>query len=85
MYSNGKNTSHSGEGRLVGNILTFVIFFVAFCGALYSLSFWSLENAWLPTIVCFVLVLFAFAVPMTFLRRGESAEEISTAAAEFQK
>ncbi len=85
MYSNGKNTAHSGEGRLVGNIVAFVIFFAAFCGSLYALSFWTFENAWIPTLACFALVLIAFAVPMHLLRRGESANEIVEAASEFQK
>ncbi|MFJ2618836.1 hypothetical protein [Glutamicibacter sp. NPDC087344] len=85
MYSNGKNTAHSGEGRLVGNLVAFVIFFVAFVGALYSLSFWTLENAWLPTIVCFALILVAFAVPMHLMTRSTKAEELVAAASQFQK
>ncbi|GAB3620522.1 MULTISPECIES: hypothetical protein [Glutamicibacter] len=74
MYSNGKNVTHSGSGRLAGNLITFAVFFVLFVGAIYSLSFWTLENAWLPTIACFVLTLLAFAVPMTFMGRGDSHE-----------
>lgn len=74
MYSNGKNVAHSGSGRLAGNLITFVIFFVCFAGAIYALSWWTLENAWLPTLVCFALTLVAFAVPMHLMGRGDTAE-----------
>ena len=85
MYSNGKNTAHSGEGRLAGNLITFLVFFVLFLGALYSLSFWTFETVWWPTISCFVLTVLAFAVPMHLMGRGDKAEELAAAAAEFQK
>ncbi|KAA0977566.1 hypothetical protein FQ154_07550 [Paeniglutamicibacter gangotriensis] len=67
MYSNGKNLAHSGQGRLAGNITAFVVFFIMFLGCLYSLSFWTLENAWIPGISCFVLVMLAFGIPQHIL------------------
>jgi len=85
VYSNGKNTAHSGEGRLAGNLVAFVIFFAVFAGALYSLSFWSFENAWIPSILCFGLTIIAFAVPMHIMGRGDKAEELVASASEFQK
>ena len=85
MYSNGKNMAHSGEGRLVGNLVAFVIFFVVFAAALYSLSFWTFENAWIPSILCFGLTIIAFAVPMHLMGRADKAEELLAAASEFQK
>jgi len=72
VYSNDKNVAHSGEGRLVGNIISFVIFFVMFAGGIYSLSFWRLDNAWIPSILCFGLVFLAFAVPMHLMGRGDT-------------
>lgn len=67
MYSNGKNVAHSGQGRLAGNVIAFVVFFVLFVGAIYSLSYWTLDNAWIPGIACFVLAILAFAVPQHIL------------------
>ncbi|GAA5227072.1 hypothetical protein [Paeniglutamicibacter antarcticus] len=67
MYSNGKNLAHSGQGRGAGNTIAFVVFFVLFLGCLYSLSFWTLENAWWPGISCFVLAMLAFGVPQHIL------------------
>ncbi|MCW4465132.1 hypothetical protein OK351_06405 [Glutamicibacter sp. MNS18] len=74
MYSNGKNVAHSGEGRLAGNIVNFVIFLVLFGAGIYSLSFWTLEQAWIPSIACFLLVSLAFAIPMHFMGRADSSE-----------
>lgn len=74
MYSNGKNIAHSGEGRLAGNIINFVIFFVMFGVGIYALSFWTLENAWIPSIACFLLVSLAFAIPMHLMGRGDTSE-----------
>jgi len=74
VYSNDKNVSHSGEGRLVGNVISFVIFFVMFAGGIYALSFWSLDNAWFPSILCFALVSLGFAIPMHLMGRADSAE-----------
>ncbi|MFL4473483.1 hypothetical protein ACIPVK_05745 [Paeniglutamicibacter sp. MACA_103] len=67
MYSNGKNVAHSGQGRLAGNVIAFVVFFVLFVGAIYSLSYWSLDNAWIPGIACFVLAILAFGIPQHIL------------------
>ncbi len=67
MYSNGKNVAHSGQGRFVGNFIATIVFLAIFCGAIFALSFWSLDNAWIPGIACFVLFVAAFAVPMHIL------------------
>lgn len=45
MYSNGKNVAHSGQGRFVGNFIATIVFLAIFCGAIFALSFWSLDNA----------------------------------------
>ena len=80
MYSNGKNTAHSGEGRLVGNIISLIVFVVIFAAGLYALSFWTLENAWLPTILCFAATIIAFGVPMHIMGRGDKADALAAAA-----
>ncbi|ASN40184.1 MULTISPECIES: hypothetical protein [Paeniglutamicibacter] len=67
MYSNGKNVAHSGQGHLTGNIVALVVFMVLFIGAIYSLSYWTLENAWLPGISCFVLLILSFGIPQHIL------------------
>lgn len=80
MYSNGKNTAHSGEGRLVGNIINFVIFFAMFAAGVYVLGFWTLEVAWWPTLLGFALMFLAFAIPMHIMGRSDKAEELIAAA-----
>lgn len=85
MYSNGKNTAHSGEGRLVGNLVSFVIFFVLFAAGIYTLGYWTLEVAWWPILVSFALMFLAFAIPMHLMGRADKAEELVAAASEFQK
>ncbi|MGO3153297.1 MAG: M48 family metalloprotease [Galactobacter sp.] len=47
MYSgDGKNRNHSGEGHLVSNIITFVIFFVVLVAGFYATSFTKFGGAW---------------------------------------
>lgn len=67
MYSNGKNVAHSGQGRLAGNVVALVVFLVLFSGAIYVLSYWSLDNAWLPGVACLVLAMLAFGIPQHIL------------------
>ena len=67
MYSNGKNVAHSGQGHLVGNVIALVVFFVLFVGAIYALSYWTLDNAWIPGISCLVLAMLAFGIPQHIL------------------
>jgi len=85
VYSNGKNTAHSGEGRLVGNIVSFVIFFVMFSAGIYTLGFWELDNAWLPTLLGFALMFLAFAIPMHLMSHSEKAEARIAASAAHQQ
>jgi len=85
VYSNGKNTAHSGEGRLVGNIINFVIFFVMFAAGVYTLGYWELHNAWVPTLVGFALMFLAFAIPMHLMGRADKAEDLIAASAAEQK
>jgi hypothetical protein len=45
-----------------------------FFGAVYSLSFLTLDNPW-PMAVCILLFALAFWVPQTILGRSDSAGE----------
>lgn len=75
MYSDGKNKAYSGEGNHGSNVAAFVVMFVLFIGSLYSLSFWTLENAWLPGIACLVLATAAFLIPQGIMGRSEIKAE----------
>lgn len=85
MYSDGKSKAYSGQGNFAGNFLAFAVFFVMFVGALYALSFWTLENAWLPGITCFVLAILAFGIPQHILGHGDSHQADRRPAAEVVK
>lgn len=67
MYSNGKNVAHSGQGRFVGNFIATLVFLAMFCGAIYALSFFTLDNAWIPGLSCLALTVLAFAIPQHIL------------------
>lgn len=82
MYSDGKSKAFSGQGNFAGNFLAFAVFFILFVGALYALSFWTLENAWLPGLACFALAFAAFGIPQHILGRADSHQSDRHAAAE---
>lgn len=71
MYSDGKNKAYSGQGNLGSNLAAFVVMFVLFIGSLYSLSFFTLENAWLPGLACLVLATAAFLIPQGIMGRSD--------------
>ena len=62
------------ENKLSGSIVLFVIIMVLFLGAVYSLSFLTLDNPW-PMAVCLGLFALAFWIPQTILGRSDSAGE----------
>jgi len=76
VYSNGKNKAYSGQGNFVGNFIAFLVMFAIFVGAVFSLSLWTLENAWVPGILCLVLAALAFAIPQHVLGRSKSTREL---------
>lgn len=74
-------SSHAGtiqtpqnENKLGTSILLFVAMIALFLGAVYSLSFLTLDNPW-PMAVCIVLFALAFWIPQTILGRSDSAGE----------
>lgn len=60
------------ENTLAGSIVLFVVMMALFFGALYSLSFLSLGNAW-PMAACLILFALAFWIPQTITGRSDSA------------
>jgi hypothetical protein len=62
------------ENNLAQSLVLFLVIIVMFLGAIYSLSFLTLENPW-PMAVCLGLFALAFWIPQTILGRSDSAGE----------
>jgi hypothetical protein len=62
------------ENKLGTSILLFVVMIGLFLGAVYSLSFLTLDNPW-PMAVCLGLFALAFWIPQSILGRSDSAGE----------
>ena len=62
------------ENNLATSVILFIVCFVLFLGAIYSLSFLTLGNPW-PMAACLVLFALAFWIPQTILGRSDSAGE----------
>jgi hypothetical protein len=62
------------ENSLVTSIVLFVVMMALFLGAIYSLTFLSLDNPW-PMAVCLGLFALAFWIPQTIMGRSDSAGE----------
>ena len=74
MSKNATSAPIEKENNLGVSIVLFVIMIVLFLGAVYSLSFLSLDNPW-PMAVCLGLFALAFWIPQTILGRSDSAGE----------
>ncbi|SDK42534.1 hypothetical protein [Arthrobacter sp. ok362] len=72
--SSNNTQSRQVENSLGSSIALFVPMMILFGGALYSLSFLTLENPW-PMAVCLILFAAAFWIPQTLLGRSDSAGE----------
>ncbi|WP_312182476.1 hypothetical protein [Arthrobacter sp.] len=70
-----KQPTHSGEGHLVKNLVTFIVFFGLFALSLYSLNWLTLEVVW-PMAACLVLGTIAFLVPF-MMGRSDTADELA--------
>ena len=62
------------ENSLVTSVVLFVVMMALFLGAIYSLTFLSLDNPW-PMAVCLVLFALAYWIPQTITGRSDSAGE----------
>ncbi|MFF2244477.1 hypothetical protein ACFVTM_09895 [Arthrobacter sp. NPDC058130] len=72
--SSNNTQSRQVENSLGSSIALFVPMMVLFLGAIYSLSFLTLDNVW-PMAVCLGLFALAFWIPQTLLGRSDSAGE----------
>ncbi len=70
-----KQPTHSGEGRLVSNIITFVVMFAVFLGAVYSLNWLSLDNVW-PMAILLVAASGVYFVAFT-IGRSDTTRELA--------
>ncbi|KUM40385.1 hypothetical protein [Arthrobacter sp. EpRS71] len=74
MSKNATSAPIEKENSLVQSIVLFVVMMVLFLGAIYSLSFLTLDNPW-PMAVCLGLFALAFWIPQTIFGRSDSAGE----------
>jgi len=72
VIRNGKAIDHSNAGGVGGSLIFFVICFAAFLGSLYAMSFWSLDNAWIPGLIALALAVLTFIIPQGILGRGDT-------------
>ncbi|MEZ2389750.1 hypothetical protein AB6813_09415 [bacterium RCC_150] len=74
MSRNDASRPIENENNLAQSILLFALCIILFLGAIYSLSFLTLDNAW-PMAACLILFALAFWIPQTILGRSDSAGE----------
>ncbi|BCW05169.1 MULTISPECIES: hypothetical protein [Micrococcaceae] len=74
MSKNATSAPIEKENNLGASIVLFLVVIVLFLGAIYSLSFLTLDNPW-PMAVCLGLFALAFWIPQTILGRSDSAGE----------
>jgi fatty acid desaturase len=74
MSSKTETQTPQNENSLVTSIALFAVMMALFLGAIYSLSFLTLDNPW-PMAVCLGLFALAFWIPQTILGRSDSAGE----------
>ncbi|MFC8040335.1 hypothetical protein ACFUOZ_13370 [Paenarthrobacter sp. NPDC057355] len=74
MSKNATSAPIEKENSLGTSIVLFLVMIVLFLGAIYSLSFLTLDNPW-PMAVCLGLFALAFWIPQTVLGRSDSAGE----------
>ncbi|WP_028281480.1 hypothetical protein [Arthrobacter sp. H5] len=66
-----KHPTHSGEGRLLENLVVFTIMMVLFLCSIGVLAFGTLTTVW-PWAVCLVLFFLAYWIPQTILGRSDT-------------
>ncbi|PRB39701.1 hypothetical protein CQ020_16490 [Arthrobacter sp. MYb23] len=74
MSKNATSAPIEKENSLASSIVLFLVMIVLFLGAIYSLSFLTLDNPW-PMAVCLGLFALAFWIPQTIFGRSDSAGE----------
>ncbi|MHA7141714.1 MULTISPECIES: hypothetical protein [unclassified Arthrobacter] len=71
-----KQPTHSGEGHLVNNLVTFAVMMVLFLGAVGSLAFFDQNNVW-AFAVCLTLFFLAFWIPQSILGRSDTGPTLA--------
>ena len=71
-----KQPTHSGEGHLVNNLVTFAVMMVMFLGSIFALTFFDQHNVW-AFAVCLTLFFLAFWVPQTILGRSDTGPTLA--------
>ena len=74
MSKNATSAPIEKENNLGASIVLFLVVIVLFLGAIYSLSFLTLDNPW-PMAVCLGLFALAYWIPQTITGRSDSAGE----------
>lgn len=71
-----KRPTHSGEGHGAASAIAFVVMFILFAAAIYSLTFFERTNVW-PFAVCLTLFFLAFWIPQTILGRSDTGYTVA--------
>jgi hypothetical membrane protein len=74
--SNKKRPEHSGEGHGLSSAIAFIVMFIFFAAAIYSLTFFERTNVW-PFAVCLTLFFLAFWIPQTILGRSDTGPRMA--------
>ncbi|WP_026553025.1 hypothetical protein [Arthrobacter sp. H20] len=71
-----KQPTHSGEGHLASNLITFIIMMALFLGSIFSLTFFVQGNVW-AFAVCLVLFFLAYWIPQGILGRSDTGPTLA--------
>lgn len=74
MISNGKVKAYSGQGNLVGNLAAFLVVFLMLVGSIVALSFWDLDQVWIPGLIFIVLYCGSFYAAKEIIGRSDSLD-----------
>ena len=72
MAAHPKQRTHSGEGHLVSNLITFVVIMVIFLGSLYAFSLESVIGPIAAFAIGLGLFTLAFFIPKQILGRSDT-------------
>ena len=70
-----KEPTHSGEGHLASNLITFILMFALFLVGVYTLTWLDFDNIW-PLFTCLAAFTLAYFIPM-IMGRSDSAKELA--------
>jgi uncharacterized membrane-anchored protein len=73
-----KQRTHSGEGHLAGNIVTFVLMMVLFLGALFAFGLEPQIGAIPAFAIGLALFALAFFIPKQIIGRSDSHKDLAS-------